>query len=113
MSETHPDIAANDGPRGAVKAFIIHLERATDRQPQVQELIRELPIETEIVTRSTDARSTRKRSTAFIEGRRIALAIRLHLAPTKSPAFFHTAKPGRQLSISDWMPVSCWKTMWN
>ncbi|MBQ0709411.1 MULTISPECIES: glycosyltransferase family 25 protein [unclassified Ochrobactrum] len=49
MSETHPDIAANDGPRGAVKAFIIHLERATDRQPQVQELIRELPIETEIV----------------------------------------------------------------
>jgi len=49
MSETHPDIAANDGPRGAVKAFIIHLERATDRQPQVQELIRELPIGTEIV----------------------------------------------------------------
>ncbi len=49
MSETHPDIAANDGPRRAVKAFIIHLERATDRQPQVQELIRELPIETEIV----------------------------------------------------------------
>jgi len=45
MSETHPDIT----PSVAVKAFIIHLERAIDRQPQVNELIQKLPIETDVV----------------------------------------------------------------
>ncbi|KAB2682092.1 MULTISPECIES: glycosyltransferase family 25 protein [Brucella/Ochrobactrum group] len=49
MTETRPDITASDGPQRAVKAFIIHLERATDRQPQVEELVRKLPVETEVV----------------------------------------------------------------
>jgi len=49
MNETRPDITANDGPQRAVKAFIIHLERATDRRPQVEELIRKLPVETDVV----------------------------------------------------------------
>jgi len=49
MNETRPDITPNDGPQRAVKAFIIHLERATDRQPQVEELIRKLPVETDVV----------------------------------------------------------------
>lgn len=49
MKEKRPDITPNDGPQRAVKAFIIHLERATDRQPQVEELIRKLPVETDVV----------------------------------------------------------------
>ncbi len=49
MNETRPDITPNDGPQRAVKAFIIHLERATDRQPQVEELIRKLPVKTDVV----------------------------------------------------------------
>ncbi len=49
MSETRPDITPPDGPPGAVKAFIIHLERASDRQPQVEELVRKLPVETEVI----------------------------------------------------------------
>ena len=49
MNEKRPDITPNDGPQRAVKAFIIHLERATDRQPQVEELIRKLPVETDVV----------------------------------------------------------------
>lgn len=50
MNETRPDILPNDGPHRAVKAFIIHLARARDRQPQVEELIRKLPVETEVVS---------------------------------------------------------------
>lgn len=50
MNETRPDITPNDGPQRAVKAFIIHLERATDRQPQVEELVRKLPVEADVVT---------------------------------------------------------------
>ncbi|MBR7650996.1 glycosyltransferase family 25 protein [Brucella oryzae] len=49
MNETRPDITVNDGLQRAVKAFIIHLERAADRQSQVEELIRKLPVETEVV----------------------------------------------------------------
>lgn len=56
MSETRPDITPPDGPSGAVKAFIIHLERASDRQPQVEELVRKLPVETEVV-KAVDGRT--------------------------------------------------------
>ena len=33
-----------------VKAFIIHLERATDRRPQVEQLIDQCPLPTEVIT---------------------------------------------------------------
>ncbi|WP_139973385.1 MULTISPECIES: glycosyltransferase family 25 protein [Brucella/Ochrobactrum group] len=49
MNETRPDTYPDDGPQKTVKAFIIHLERATDRQPQVEELIQKLPVKTEVV----------------------------------------------------------------
>ncbi|MFB8344765.1 glycosyltransferase family 25 protein [Brucella cytisi] len=49
MNETRPDITPNDGPQRVVKALIIHLERATDRQPQVEELVRKLPVEADVV----------------------------------------------------------------
>ncbi|MDH7793513.1 MULTISPECIES: glycosyltransferase family 25 protein [Ochrobactrum] len=32
-----------------IKAFIIHLARATDRKPQVEKLIHELPVKTEVI----------------------------------------------------------------
>ena len=49
MNETRPDITSNDSQQKAIKAFIIHLERATDRQPQVENLIRKLPVGTDVV----------------------------------------------------------------
>lgn len=50
MNETRPEKAPSGGPeRAVIKAFIIHLKRATDRQPQVARLIESLPVEAEVV----------------------------------------------------------------
>ncbi|MBB5702327.1 GR25 family glycosyltransferase involved in LPS biosynthesis [Ochrobactrum daejeonense] len=56
MIEKRPDIIPADGPARAVKAFIIHLERAGDRRPQVEKLIEKLPVEAEVVD-AVDGRS--------------------------------------------------------
>lgn len=46
-----------------IKAFIIHLTRATDRKPQVEKLIHELPVKTEVI----DAVDSRTLSDAEIK----------------------------------------------
>ncbi|MDH7784649.1 GR25 family glycosyltransferase involved in LPS biosynthesis [Ochrobactrum sp. 19YEA23] len=42
-------VVLDDGPKRAVKAFIIHLKRASDRQPQVAQLIESLPMRADVV----------------------------------------------------------------
>ncbi|WP_343313580.1 glycosyltransferase family 25 protein [Brucella sp. BE17] len=49
MNETLHDTLSPDGPQRSVKAFIIHLARATDRRAQVMRLIKSLPVEAEII----------------------------------------------------------------
>ncbi|WP_273725917.1 glycosyltransferase family 25 protein [Brucella gallinifaecis] len=47
-----------------IKAFIIHLTRAADRKPQVEKLIRELPVKTEVI----DAVDSRTLSDETVKG---------------------------------------------
>lgn len=49
MNTKRPAKAPNDCPPSVIKAFIIHLERASDRRAQVEDLVRKLPIETEVI----------------------------------------------------------------
>ena len=49
MNETRHESPVQNGPKRVVKAFIIHLKRASDRQPQVERLIDSLPLRAEVI----------------------------------------------------------------
>ncbi|AAX73747.1 hypothetical protein L273_00345 [Brucella abortus B10-0091] len=53
-----------------VKAFIIHLKRATDRAPQVEKLVKELPVKAEVIE-AVDSRALNKDEIARIYKRRL------------------------------------------